>query len=670
MKKLIFLLVAISFIYSQKSQLQPTDLWKFLRISNLSVCEKNNIAAFNVQKWDIENNSANTDIYILDLKTYKYYAFIDTKDNELNPIFSNDGNYLYFTRKGEIIRKKISDGTEENICNIPTKASGLVISPNDKYILFTSEVYPNLTPEETVKKDEELSKTKVKAKIFDKLLFRHWDSWRDDKRSHLFLLYLTTKKYIDITYGLKNDVPPLALGSNSDYNFSPDSKEIAICYNEEEFLATSTNNDIFIIKIDEIKENQKPNLYKISTSKGVDCMPKYSPDNRYLAFLSMKRAGYEADKKDIVLFDRQNQKLLNLTNNFKLSVEEYSFSKDAKKIYFTAQNEVNSSIYVLDIEKGNIELVLKNNYNYNISLTNDGIYFLKQKTTLPTEVFKCDLNGKNEQQITFINKDLLDKIVFGKTLTFWYKGANKVNVQSQMILPPFFDTTKTYPMLLLIHGGPQGAWEDDFHYRWNVQMFAALGYVVIAPNIRGSVGYGQEFTDGVNLDWGGKPYIDAMNCVDYVVKNYKFVDKKNLFAAGASYGGYMMNWIATHTDRFNAIVTHAGVFNLESMYGSTEELWFPEWEYGGTPFDNNKIYQKYSPHKYVKNIKTPVLVVHGAYDFRVPESQAFELFTYLQRLGIKSKFLYFPDETHFVAKPQNSLLWWSTIKNWFEENKK
>lgn len=665
------LLVLFSFIalFAQKSPLTPEMLWKFERISNLQINKVKNIAAFVIQKWNVETNSNTTDILGIDLNTGSISPLVNSNDKEHSPIFSNDGKTLYFIKTNQIFSKDLTTNQEQQISNVPTGVSGIVISPDDKYILFTSKVYPGKTPDETVKIDEENSKSNVKAKIFDELLYRHWDSWRDHKRNHLFLYDLTKFEYKDITFTLPNDVPPLALGSNSDYTFSPDCTEIAFCYNADKFLATSTNNDIFIVKLSDLEPNKVTTYTKISTSKGVDCMPKYSPDGKYLAFLSMKRAGYEADKKDIILFERNTKKYTNLTENFNLSVEDYYFLNN-QTIYFIAQNEVNQSIYKLDIASKNITLVRKENYNYNLSFNGDFIFYLKQKTTLPTEIFKCDLNGNNETQLSFINKQLLDQIQFGEASTFWFKGANNDNVQAQLVLPPNFDAQKKYPMILLIHGGPQGAWEDNFHYRWNVQLFAAYGYVVVAPNIRGSVGYGQQFTDGVNKDWGGKPYIDAMKCVDFALTNFSFIDKNNLFAAGASYGGYMMNWIATQTNRFNAIVTHAGVFNLESMYGSTEELWFPEWEYGGTPYENRTIYEKFSPHRYVKNIKTPMLVVHGAYDFRVPESQAFELFTYLQRLGIKSKFLYFPDETHFVAKPQNSLLWWKTVMEWYNSNKK
>jgi dipeptidyl aminopeptidase/acylaminoacyl peptidase len=278
-------------------------------------------------------------------------------------------------------------------------------------------------------------------------------------------------------------------------------------------------------------------------------------------------------------------------------------------------------------------------------------------------------DGEGMQQITSINKDLLDEISMIPIETFWSDGAGGDKVQSILVKPPFFDANKKYPLIFLIHGGPQGHWEDDFHYRWNLQMFAAQSYVVVATNPRGSTGYGQKFTDEITGDWGGKVYTDLMNACDYAVKNFAFIDANNTFAAGASYGGYMINWIAGHTDRFNALVCHAGDFNLESSYGTTEELWFDEWEFDGPPWENRELRRKWSPHLYIQNAKTPILITHGAMDFRVPEEQAFQSFTTLQRLGVESKFLYFPDESHWIQKPQNAKLWWNTIFEWFKQHK-
>jgi dipeptidyl aminopeptidase/acylaminoacyl peptidase len=279
-------------------------------------------------------------------------------------------------------------------------------------------------------------------------------------------------------------------------------------------------------------------------------------------------------------------------------------------------------------------------------------------------------NGSDLKQLTHVNSGLLSNIEMNPVETFWCEGADKTKILSFLIKPPFFDPNKKYPVIFLIHGGPQGHWDDDFHFRWNQQLFASQGYVVVSPNPRGSTGYGQKFTDEISGDWGGKPYVDLMNTFDYVVKNFKFIDENNQFSAGASYGGYMENWMEGHTARFNAVVSHDGVFNTESEFGTTEELWFPLWEFKGAPWQNRQLYEKWSPHRFIQNAKTPMLVIQGARDFRVPEEQGFQLFTSLQMLGVESKFLYFPDEFHFVTKPQDARLWWNTVFDWFGNHKK
>ncbi|MCB9249781.1 MAG: S9 family peptidase [Ignavibacteriales bacterium] len=468
------------------------------------------------------------------------------------------------------------------------------------------------------------------------------------------------------------DVPPIALGSSNDFSFSPDEKEIAFTMNESKFLATSTNNDIFILDLEVLKDGQQINYKKISTSLGNDCQPVYSPNGRYIAFTSMERAGFEADKKRLMLYNRTAGITTDISAAFDLSASEIIWSADAKSIYFIAANKIYNSIYKVDIESQKLKTVIENVVASSLKLSpyGDKLYFKNQKSTLPEEIFSINVDGTKLTQITYVNSELLSKIEMNDVETFWAEGAQSAQVQSILVKPPFFDPSKKYPLMFLIHGGPQGHWEDDFHYRWNLQMFAAKGYVVVATNPRGSFGYGQKFTDEISGDWGGKAYTDLMNSYDYALNNYSFIDKQNTFAAGASYGGYMINWIEGHTDRFNALICHAGVFNIESMYGTTEELWFPEWENQGTPWENRELYQKWSPHMFVKNFKTPMLVIHGANDFRVPFSQAMELFTSLQRVGVKSKLLYFPDEYHFITKPQNAKLWWNSIYEWLDENKK
>jgi len=669
----ILIFTALHVDAQPKRAMTVEDMWAMKRIGAYDVSPDGKTIAFAVTQFNIQENKGNTDIWLIDSDGKNLRPFKDSEKNENDPKFSPDGQNIAFTRGGQIWLSSIDGSNELQLTNLYTGASGIVWSKDGKKILFVSSVYPECTTQEcNEQKDKAAEESKVKAKIFTELMYKHWNDWRGDKRSHLFLLNIDNKEVVDLTLNSSFDVPPIALGGSQDYTFSPDGKEIAFTMNTDKVLATSTNNDVFIIKTDEIKPGKPTPYKKISVSLGNDNQPVYSPDGNFIVFRSMERAGFEADKQTLVLYNRANGQLKNLTEKLDISIGETVWSPDSRYIYYEAANEINNSIYRYDIQKNDNLIFVKEGVNNGLILSQDGqtLFFKRQRSAMPTEIFSLKTNGGGIQQITNINKELLNQIEFGKFETFWSEGADNAKVQSLLIKPPFFDSSKKYPMIFLIHGGPQGHWNDNFHYRWNMQMFASKGYVVVAPNPRGSTGYGQKFTDEISGDWGGKVYIDLMNAYDYALSNFKFIDAKNTFAAGASYGGYMINWILGHNDRFNALVTHCGVYNLESMYGGTEELWFPEWEFKGTPWENRTMYERWSPHRYAENFKTPTLVVHGAYDFRVPEGQAFELFTTLQRKGVPSKFLYFPDEYHFVVKPQNAQLWWKTVFGWFEEYKK
>lgn len=670
MKKVIlisFLFVAISF--AQSKQLMNYDyLWGMKRMGSLELSPDGSTIAFTMSIFSMDLNKGNSDIYLIDADGENLRPFKNSSKSETNPKFSPDSKKLAYLFEGQIHVENLDGTGAEKITDVYTGVNDFVWSKDGKRILFTSSVYPRCPDDECNKEaDRRKEESKVKASLFTELMYRHWNDWRGDKRSHLFLLDFETKEHTNLTPGSYSDVPPIALGSASDYSFSPDGSEIAFTMNPDVNLAISTNNEIFIVTVNDLQKGMMIPTKKISQSLGNDNQPVYSPDGKYIAFCSMERAGFEADKQRIILYDREKETITDLTEKYDISAGELIWAPDSKSIYFTAANEIHTSIYKLNIKSGELTTVVNDRGNANITISPDGnkLFFKQQRSTQPYEIFSVNISGENLTQLTSVNKNIVDKLEMNEVETFWSKGSDGKPVQSILVKPPYFDPDKKYPMIFLIHGGPQGKWSDDFHYRWNLQMFAAPGYVVVAPNPRGSTGYGQQFTDEISGDWGGKAYEDLMNAYDHAIENFSFIDSKNTFAAGASYGGYMINWIAGHTARFNALVSHAGVFNLESMYGSTEELWFPEWEYKGTPWTNREMYEKFSPHRYIQNCKTPILVVHGAYDFRVPESQAFELFTHLQRLGVESKFLYFPDESHFVAKPQNSRLWWNTVYDWF-----
>ncbi len=409
---------------------------------------------------------------------------------------------------------------------------------------------------------------------------------------------------------------------------------------------------------------------RITTNPGNDWGPAYSPDGKWIAYRAQLLGGYEADRWRLMLYERQSGKTINRTEDFDRSVEAYEWTPDSARIYFSAEDKAEMPVYAIAAAGGSAaKAVVADGYNADFDLSRDGrtLALARTSLTMPAEIFTTTADGTNLRQVTHQNGALLAQMELPAVEAFWFEGAEKTQVEGFLIRPPHFDTAKKYPTLFLIHGGPQGAWTDAWGYRWNQQVMAAAGYVVVMVNPRGSTGYGQKFTAEISRDWGGKAYEDLMKGLDAAIAKYPFIDGARVGAAGGSYGGYMIDWIATHTDRFKCLISHAGPYDLVSEYGATEELWFADWEFGGPPWATPEVYRKWSPNEYAAALgkyKTPTLVVGGELDFRVPYNQDLEFFTALQVQGVPSKLVIFPDEGHWVLKPQNSELWYATFLDW------
>ncbi|MFA6233219.1 MAG: S9 family peptidase [Bacteroidota bacterium] len=666
------------------------DMYRMGRVSDPRIAPDGESVLYVVTYYSLETNKSNSDIWKVDIEGKSSVQLTTSPGGDSHPRWSPDGTGIAFVsarENGSQIWMMNPDGTQQRrISNISTGIDAFEWTPTGTHFLYSSSVYPDCKDDACNRvRDEEKEKNPVKARLINKLPYRVWMSWKDDKYSHVFVLPSAGGIPRDITPG-PYDTPPIDIGGAQDFVASPDGKEVAFVKNTDAMVAASTNNDVWLVGLD------GSNARCITTgNKGNDNQPVYSPDGRYIAFRSMARAGYEADKYDLKVYDRTNGKTTLLTEGVDRSVEEVVWTKDGKRLLFTAQDGTYKSLFevpaaggdVLRVIKGMLELqyahkdtvqtIELGTYRHDFRLHPDGerLVFLGERQNYPTEIMSIRYDGKrlsDIRQITKTNTSLIDSIAMPEPEIFTFKSFDGAEVQGWIIVPPDFDVKKKYPMIYLVHGGPQGVWADNFHYRWNTALFAAPGFVIVTVNCRGSQGFGQAFTDGVNGDWGGAPYKDLMTGLDFVLKKYPFIDKDRVGAAGASYGGYMMNWFLGNTKRFKAIFSHDGVYDLMSMYGGTEELWFTEWEFKGTPWTNQKMYDKWSPSRKAANFKTPTYVVHGQLDFRVPVEQGMQLFTALQRQGVESKFLYFPDEGHLVLKPRNAQLWYSEFHAWFKKH--
>jgi len=592
--------------------------------------------------------------------------------HDSSPEWSPDGKTLAFlsSRDGtsQVYLLPMDGGEAHAVTHLSTGADLVKWSPDGKTIAFTSAVHPDCKDDACNKaRDVEKEKYKVKAHVYEQLLYRHWTHWFEGKRSHVFVTAADgSGEPRDLNAGANYDVPPDERGEPSDINFSPDSKEICFTAVTDKMEAISTNADLFLVPV----SGGEPK--KITSNPGYDGNPVYSPDGRFIAYHAQLTPGYESDRWRIMLYDRQSGKSENLSEAFDRSANDLAWSADSKTVFFTAENETLQPIYAMAARAGaEPKKIVADGFNTGLTLRGDGQAFAFERTslTMPAELFAANGDGSGARQLTHHNESILAKVEMNAPEMFWFESKDGTRVQAMLIRPPHFETAKKYPLLVLLHGGPQTMWQNSWGYRWNAEVFSAAGYVTLMINRRGSTGYGQKFTDEITNDWGGKPYDDVMKGIDVALAKYKFIDGARMAAAGGSYGGYLADWIATHNGRFKAIISHASVYDKTAMY-ATEELWFEEHDMQGTPWSNPESYRKWAPVTYAAELgkfKTPTLVVCGERDYRVPYTQSLEFFNALQRQGVPSKLVVFPDEGHWVLKPQNAQFWYKTFLDWLAQ---
>ncbi|MGB2670437.1 MAG: S9 family peptidase, partial [Candidatus Acidiferrum sp.] len=570
-----------------------SDLIQIHRVGDARVSPDGKWAAYTVTTPDLDANRNASNIWIVST-TGGTSIQLTQSGRDSSPVWSPDGKTIAFlsSRSGDsqVYLLSMDGGEAQQFTHLSTGADVVKWSTDGKTIAFTSSVYPDCKDDAcNSAKDAEKEKDKVKAHVAEHLLYRHWTHWNDGKRSHLFVSPADGSAVPrDLTAGANYDVPPDERGGPGDLNFSPDSKEICFTAVTDPVEATSTNGDLFLVPV------AGGEAKRITMQKGFDGEPTYSPDGKYIAYHAQLTPGYESDRWRVMLYDRATGQIEDLTKGFDRSADELLWLADSKTIYFTAENETLKPIYALAARAGaEPKKLIADSYNSGISLSSDGetLVFERTSVTKPAEIFAAASDGNDMRQITHQNDGILASVKMNEAETFWFEGAGGTRVQAMLIRPPDFDATKKYPLLVLLHGGPETMWPNAWGYRWNPQVFSAPGYITLMINRRGSTGYGQKFTDEIAGDWGGKAYMDIMDGVDYALKKYPYIDGARMAAAGGSYGGYLADWIATHTGRFKAIISHAGVYDLTSMY-ATEELWFPEHDMPGTPWTNPEGYRR------------------------------------------------------------------------------
>jgi dipeptidyl aminopeptidase/acylaminoacyl peptidase len=645
------------------------DMLAMERISDPQASPDGIWVAYTVRTTDLAANRGRNDVWIssVDGSTSRQLTANEASDSGAR--WMPDGRSLVFlsTRSGssQVWRIALDGGEAVQLTDFPIGVDNVLPFPDGERLLLTMEVYPDAPKEhalaETKKRDDEAEKNPVKARAYESLLFRHWDTWEDGKRSHVFAWKIGGGDPLDLMPGFDGDSPTRPFGGLEEVSISPDGKEVAFAaVKMTKDAAWSTDANVWTVPSDGSAEA----TCRSAENPAMDTQPSYSPDGRALAWLAMKRPGYESDRYRIVLLDRQGGTRRALTEELDRSCTEIAWSPDSRTIWTSADNLGQHSLFAVDAASGTARVLVEKGTNGSPCAAGSRIVFAQDTLQAPTELWSITKDGGDPQPVTKRNAAKVSAARMGDFEQFTFVGAKGDRVMGFVVKPAGFEEGKRYPVAFLIHGGPQGSFGNHFHYRWNPQAYAGAGFAAVMVDFHGSTGYGQAFTDAIREDWGGAPYEDLVKGLDHALERFPFLDRDRVAALGASYGGYMINWIAGQTDRFRCLVSHDGNLDERMAYFDTEELWFPEWDHGGTPWEHPEGYAKHNPIDHVAQWKTPMLVIHGGLDYRVVDTQGMSTFTALQRRGIPSKFLYFPDENHWVLKPKNSILWHETVLDW------
>jgi len=671
-KRLLSILLCIPLVaipgFAAKRAFTIQDLYRIRNIGDLHVSPDAKTVLFTLQTSDLSKAKQVRHIWMMDADGKNVRQFTFGEKGESSPIFSPDGKQIAFitTRDGDDNLYVISTagGEARQLTRISTGVSEPLWSPDGKWIVFSSDVYPECGADDACNKkvDERWSKGPLHAHLADALLYRHWTQWKDGKRTHILLVDSSTCTVRDLTPG-DFDSPPFEIGGSLQYAFSPDSSELAFDSNHDRAQASSTNSDVWIVPL---SGNQPPRNITAS-NPAFDGHPKYSPDGKYIAYRLQKQPAYESDLFRLAVYDRATGTSRVLTESFRNWVDDFQWASDSKSLYFSAPVEGDNPIFQVTLASGSIQQVFVDRSidSFELSADNRRIIYTRRTTSDPVEIFSASLPGgeaSTPQRLSHFNDEVANGVDLRPAERMWVKGADGAKIEVFIVKPHDFDPSKKYPLILNVHGGPQMQWQDSFRGDW--QVYPGSGYIVAFANPHGSTGYGQDFTAEISGDQGGKVFEDLMKVTDELSK-LPYVDSSRMGAMGWSYGGYMMDWFEGHTDRFKAIASMMGPFDLRSFYGATEELWFPKWDLKGQPWNSDQ-YEKFSPSYFVKNFKTPCLVISGERDYRVPYTQSLQMFTSLQEMNVPSKLIIYSNAGHWPSWYEMALYYTAHLE-WFHQ---
>lgn len=667
MKLFLFfiLLIFTVQILPQKRAFTIDDLYKVKNVGSPYVSPDGKNIALTVTDYNLKEGKSNTEIYLMNSGGSNLRNISSDPKSDYNPFWAPDGNTLYFisTRGAgaQLFSYSMEEGEIKQLTNFSAGIDNPVLSPDGKLVAFNAEIFPECGADDDCNK--KLSKSTnegpIQAYMADELMFRHWTSYLGERRTHILIYDLEKESYKDLAsseWASGNYM----LGGGVKYDFSPDSKELCFMFNPDTNLAASTNTDLYIIPV---VGGKAVNLTE--EDKSWDGYPLYSPDGKFIAYKIQSIVNYEADRYRIAVYNRETKEKKILTEKFDYTINDLEWGSDSKTIYFTADFQGYSPLYKVSVDDTSVVTLIEQSsiFGYDIAPGNNEVFFLSRKVEKPGEIYKMELPKGKVHQLTNINKELLDEVDFRPAEQVWIEGADGIKVHTFIVKPHNFDPGKKYPLVLNIHGGPQGQWMDSYRGDW--QVYPGAGYVVAFPNPHGSTGYGSKYTEAISGDWGGKVFEDAMKVTDYL-EQLSYVDKERIGAMGWSYGGYMMNWIQAKTDRYQCLASMMGVYDLESMWGATEELWFVNWDLKGEPW-NSDVYEKYSPSNYAENFSTPALIIAGELDYRVPYTQSIQYFTTLKTLGIDSRLIIFPNDGHWPSFVKSMPLYYNAHLEWFHK---